>query len=286
MLYSDFITKLRRELRDFERVHRGVFDGDDSTTIFSLNYVSVKDASYTVKIGGVVKTEGTDYSLDKYTGIVTFATAPASGSDNIEITYKSIKFRDEDYVEIINDGIDHFRWVFWKMDTDETALTTVKNQYEYDCSGITGILYVINAWYKASSGSTVWQAIQGLTNWKYYTRLIKLSVNPTFSNSSLPIKLLYLRSLTKGTAISDTIDIPDEWILPYKYYVYARYYERQIPERINETAAVTTLPSYAPSQVVFSIAENYYKKADEVARKIAPKLPSISIKQIHDGITL
>ena len=286
MTYSQFISKLRVELKDFIRLQRDRWDGDGSTTIFPLAHVAVKDASYVVKVGGAVKVEATDYTIDKDTGLITFTIAPAAGSDNVECTYRSVNVRDEDYVEMINDGIDYFQWKFWEMDTDETTLTTVKDQYEYDCSGITGILYVLNSWYKASSGSTVWQAVSGLTNCKYYVGLTKLYVNPTFSSTGLTMKLLYLKSITKGSTSSATLAIPNKWILPYKFYIYARYYERLIPEKINETAAVTTLPSFTPAQAVFNISQMYYNKADDVAKKLAPRMPSMSIKQIQDGIAM
>ena len=286
MLYSAFISKLRVELKDFAKLQRDRWDGDASTKLFPLSSVAVKDTSYVVKIGGVAKTEVTDFTIDKDSGLITFTTAPAAGSDNIECTYQSVIIRDEDYVDIINDGIDYFRWKFWEMDTDTTTLTTVKDQYEYDCSGITGILYVLKAWYKASTGSTVWQEIQGLTNWKYYTRLEKLYVDPTLNVSSLPMKILYLKSATKGATITATLDIADEWILPYKYYIYARFYERLISEKIHDTAAVTTQPTYAPAQLVYDIASKFYAKADDVANKIAPRLPNMMIKQVSDGFFL
>ncbi len=286
MTYLEFISKLRVELKDFGEIKKDVWDGDASALNFQASNRPIKDGSYTVKVGGVTKTETTDYTLNRDTGLLTFVSAPGAGSDNVELTYETVKIRDEDYLEIINDGIDHFRWKFWDMATDESTLTTVKDQYEYDCSGITGILYVLKVWYKISSGSAVWEAVQGLTNYKYYTRSQELYVNPTFDIDSLPMKLLYLKSFTKGTVTSATLAIPDEWILPYKFYVYARYYERQIPEKVGETAAVTTIPSYTPAQVMFLIAESYYKKADEVANKIAPKLPPMAIQQLKGGVAL
>ena len=286
MTYTNFISKLRIELKDLPRLQRDRWDGDASTKIFPLSAVSVKDASYVVKVGGATKVETTDYAIDKDAGIITFVAAPAAGSDNVECTYQSVNIRDEDYLEVINDGIDYFRWKFWRMDTDEDTLTSVKDQYEYDCSGITGILYILKAWYKTSSGATTWQEIHGLTNYKYYARLQKLYVDPPFGSSDWLMKLLYLKSFTKGTTVSATLDIPDEWLLPYKFYCYARYYERLIPEKIHETAAVTTLPSYTPAQVMFNIAQSFYEKADKTATKIAPKLPPMSIKQLQEGIAL
>ena len=286
MTVLQFINKLRLELKDFPRLQRDKFDGDASTTLFVLSTVPIKDATYVVKVGGATQTETTDYSLDKDTGILEFVSAPASGSDNVVVTYKSVKIRDEDYIEIICDAIDYFKWKFWKMAIDTTTLTSVKDQYEYDCSGITGILYVLNAWYKDSSGSTIWQAIQSVTNWKYYVEQVKLYTDPPFTSGSLPMKLLYLKSFTKPTATSETLDIPTKWLLPFKYYIYARYYEQLIPERIHDTSAVTTQPSFSPSQVIYNIAQSFQEKADRVATKIAPKLPPMPIKQLHEGVAL
>jgi len=286
MTYETFIAKLRLELKDTDKIARDKWDGDGSTTLFMTNYKPIKDASYTVKIGGVEKTENTDYTIDKDLGLLTFTSAPASGSDNVEMTYRYQKLRDADYLEIINDGIDHFRWKFWKETEDTTTITTTKDQYNYDLSGLTDILYLIQVWYKTSSSATYWTAVSGLTNWKYLIRQKKLYVDPPFSSSSLPMKFRYLQSFTKGTTTSATLDIPDEWLLPYKYYVYARYYERLIPEKIHETAAITTQPSFAPAQLAYDISQKYYSLAEIVANKLAPKLPPMPIRQIHEGISL
>ena len=124
MTYLTFINRLRNELKDFAYLHKEVFDGDASTKNFIATHLPIKDYSYTIKVDDVEKTETTDYSLDRDTGILTFVSAPAAGSDNVEITYKSVKIRDEDYLEIINDAIDHFRWKFWKEAEDTTSITT------------------------------------------------------------------------------------------------------------------------------------------------------------------
>ena len=286
MTYSTYISKLRIKLHDLSTLERNRWDGDATTTLFQTSKRPIKDGSYLIKVDGVEKTENTDYTLDKDLGLLTFVSAPASGSDNVEMTYRAYILRDDEYLELINNAIDHFRWKFWKEADDTSSITTTKDQYEYDLSSLTGILYVVNCWYKSSSSSTIWEAIQGLTNWKYLTRQKKLFVNPTFSTSSLPMKIRYLKSFTKGTAISDDLDIPDEWLLPYEYYIKARYYENRVPEKVNETAAVTTMPSYTPAQVMLNIVEYYDKKAEEVAKKIAPTFPTMPVKQLHDGVSL
>ncbi len=145
---------------------------------------------------------------------------------------------------------------------------------------------MLNAWYKTSSGSALWGSIQSMTNWKYYVEQVKLYIDPPFSSNDLPMKLLYLKSLTKPTATSETLDIPTKWLLPFKFYIYSRYYERLIPEKIHDTSAITTQPSFTPAQAIYNISEAYLNRADKVANKMAPRLPPMKIKQLHEGIAL
>jgi hypothetical protein len=287
MTYSAFILKLRAELKDRDRIARDRWDGNASDTLFQTTHAPIKDASYTFKIGGAAKTETTDYALDKDIGLITAVTPPADGSDNVELTYKYLILRDADYQEVINDAIDHFQWKFWKEAIDETTLTTVKDQYEYSLAGIsTNILHIVNVWYKTSSGSTDWIEVKALTNYRYSPRRNMLMVNPTFDVTGLPIKIRYLTSFTKSDTGSATLDIPTIWLTPYKYFCYAKFYERLVPEKISEVGAVTTIPGFLPGPNIINVAEYFYKKAEEAANKIAPKLPPITIPTSQLGVDM
>ena len=107
MTVASWISKLRIELRDFGVIQRDLFDGDASTKNFILNHVPVLENSYTISIGGAAKVEDTDYTFDKDTGVISFTSAPASGSDNIEAVYKSVKVKDADYIQFMQDAINH-----------------------------------------------------------------------------------------------------------------------------------------------------------------------------------
>ena len=285
MTYATYIAKLRIKLHDLGDYVKDTWNGDNSNILFHTSRRPIKDSSYVVKIGGSTKTEITDYTIDKDTGVITFTSAPASGSDNVQIEYLAYKVRDDEYIEFINGAIDYFRWKFWKESIDTTTITSVQDQYEYDLSSLTGIIYIVQVWHKTTSGSSVWEAVQEVTNWKWLPRQTKLYINPTFDVNSLPMKFLYLKSLTKGTIVSSTLDIPDEWLLPYEYYIKARFYENLVPEKIHETSAITTQPSFTPAQVVLNIVEHYDKKATEIANRIAPKMPPMPIKQTIQGIS-
>lgn len=60
------------------------FNGDGTTKTFT---VSAKPAAVTVKVGGTAKTEGTDFTYDAASGVITFGTAPAAGTNNVVAEY-------------------------------------------------------------------------------------------------------------------------------------------------------------------------------------------------------
>jgi hypothetical protein len=53
--------------------------GDSATTVFQTTWAPVLSGTDVVKVNGVTKTKGTDYTIDLATGEITFATAPALG---------------------------------------------------------------------------------------------------------------------------------------------------------------------------------------------------------------
>ena len=61
------------------------FNGDGSGKTFT---VSDRPATLTsVKVGTTAKTEGTDFTYEASTGVITFGTAPAAGTNNVVAEY-------------------------------------------------------------------------------------------------------------------------------------------------------------------------------------------------------
>jgi hypothetical protein len=78
--------------------------GDGSTKTFNTNYAIIDNPSYvTVKVGGVTKTYGSDYTIgindDGTIGSVIFAIAPPAGTNNIEIIYDAVIRRSASFVQ-------------------------------------------------------------------------------------------------------------------------------------------------------------------------------------------
>lgn len=66
---------------------RNTFNADGSTKIYKLSLTSLDSSTAPiVKVGGVLKTITTDYTVDYVAGTITFTTAPATGDNNVEIT--------------------------------------------------------------------------------------------------------------------------------------------------------------------------------------------------------
>ena len=76
------------------------FNGNGSATVYTLTDSGLDATTVTCTIGGVVKTEGTDFTVNRTTGTVTFSVAPTTGQNNVIITaYKTVQ---EDIDSILN----------------------------------------------------------------------------------------------------------------------------------------------------------------------------------------
>jgi hypothetical protein len=70
-----------------------LFNGDDSTKIFSLNLSAdgwPERGSVDVEVDSVAQVEGTDYDVDYGNGDIIFVTAPATGTSNITVDFNVI----------------------------------------------------------------------------------------------------------------------------------------------------------------------------------------------------
>jgi len=102
-------NEILRYLGEVPRSKTGIlFSGDGSQTQFQLPapYYPIQNV-VDVSVGGTSQTEGTDFWFDYWNGVLNFTSAPASGTDNIDV--------DVDYVQF------PFRWL--AVGTDGTAVT-------------------------------------------------------------------------------------------------------------------------------------------------------------------
>ncbi len=66
------------------------FSGDGTTTVYQLSLTNLDSTTVTAVVNNEAKAEGTDFTVDRTAGKVTFTTAPAAGTNNVIITaYKT-----------------------------------------------------------------------------------------------------------------------------------------------------------------------------------------------------
>ncbi|HEX76957.1 MAG TPA: DUF2460 domain-containing protein [Dehalococcoidia bacterium] len=118
------------------------FSGDGTTTAFTLSYRPVMPKSETVTVDGVSQTRDTDYTIDNRTGVITFATAPPLGTDNISVSYTS--YSASDWSEVAKFGT-------WYMTITSGYLSfSLNGNKQYDVTIIAGPYFCIGDGSKGS----------------------------------------------------------------------------------------------------------------------------------------
>jgi hypothetical protein len=82
-------------LEDYNRIGKGFtnkFNGDNTSVNYTLTDSGLDATTVTCTVDGVAKTEGTDFTVNRTTGVVTFSSAPPTGTNNVVITaYKTVQ---------------------------------------------------------------------------------------------------------------------------------------------------------------------------------------------------
>lgn len=296
MTYESFITELRRTVRDFKFKAEDLFDGDATTAVFILSHHPVIEDSQQILVEGSLKTEVTHYTIDDDLGELDFTAGnePASGNDNVKATYRYANFNDTDWIDMINDGIEHFGKKFWTEIIDLTTLDTVANQTEYSLSSLSNsslIFKVVEVFYRTVSSSNVddasnpWISVETSSNVVFLEDSNKIRISPAFRTAGWDLKIRALRTPTTPTATSDTIDLEDDEIKAVKQYAVAQYYFRMAALKAGDISAISKEPTVSPERVLFQLGQRHLEMAESLAKKVRKPYPAISIPIIKHGIS-
>jgi hypothetical protein len=122
-----------------------VASGDGVQTVFMLPDGNLEEGSISVYVDDVLKTITTHYTIDYTTGELTFLSAPADGTDNIEVNYYVQPFMLDQVDAAINQGIYRVWPSVAKTKTDTTTITPASTTYEYalpaDCAYLKRVDY-------------------------------------------------------------------------------------------------------------------------------------------------
>ena len=287
MLVSTWISTMRRFVKDFPVLTGETFFGDGATTAFRTKFAPILEGQYTVKISGVTKTEGVDYTIDLDTGVVEFTTAPAlvTADPNVAVNYKYAKLRDLEWLTILNAQIQFLRNKIWEDKLDDTNITTVAGQSEYDLDTIfTNIYKLVDVWYR-SSANMEWTTVAGkVANLTYWRGQNKMNIRPSFSASGYYFKIRYLEHYSEYTATTDTIVIPDKYMKPIRYFCASEYLDELMALMVRDLGANPTKESYEALNNVRGLKKDWRQTAELLLSRVRPKVPASNIPTIKQGL--
>lgn len=208
MITSALIARLRRKYDDQPKAAQVIRAGDGSSTLFNVgrNRIPVMETGYSVYKGTSAQTETTHYTLDKDTGDIQAVSAVVSGV-NLKVNFKYANFRDQHWVDAINDAIDRLnargftRQTVW--DTSSLVLSANTQVYSAPSQAVDVYQLLIN-----DGAGNYGEVAAG--NWMYNSdrNKIILGYQPSSAASA---SVSYLRKLKTYEATSATLDIKDEW---------------------------------------------------------------------------
>lgn len=232
MITSALITQLRRAYRDMPKATQSQRDGDGSSTLFNLGNFPVVESSYTVQKAGATQTETTNYTLDKDTGDLNFLVAPTNGQ-SVQANYKYANFRDQNWVEAINHGIEalNARGFFRQVVRNSSIFRISAGIRVYSAPSA---CVMVNDLLESDNGNISGNPTQLGGNWTYQQDANKLVLgySPGQANRAW---ISYLRNLQTYNATSATLDLLNDWVELVKLKA-AAYYFRSMAAKVAQQA--------------------------------------------------
>jgi hypothetical protein len=144
-----------------------------------LSLTGLDATAVTATVGGVAKTEGVDFTVNRTTGVVTFTGAPASGTNNVIITaYKTVsgyadRIKGCLYSELYGGGSQDSR-IFTAGNDD------YKNAYWY--TGLTGNTANDASYWPENNFNRIGSDAKLIVGWtKLYARLLPMKEDGIYS---------------------------------------------------------------------------------------------------------
>lgn len=288
MTYDSYITKLRTQVGDEPRVMHVDWVGNGSDTVFQcpIDTYPVLDVSgtYTVKVNGTTKTEGSDFTLDKQTGTLVFTVAPTNGHA-VTLDLKAVYLLNSTWITVINDTIRSLGLDFTKEFTDETSFVTTANALSLSLAGSRPNCVAVYEFAYRQSTIENWVSVDTFANWRYDldSNKIFISNREAFTVSNQLFKVRGLETYTLGSAVSDTIDVQDRFMTIIDFGSMARYYQYRYRSVIELVTKNTMETSRTPLQELMMLSDRFTRQYEQEKAKLKPPKPARTIPVFLNG---
>ena len=235
------------------------FNGNNSLTVFTLdnNPVVVK-----VSVGGVEKTPEVDYDFDTMARTITFATAPATGSNNISVEYD-------------------FERPLYIRGTKESSITTYGRHAKK-----------LNLPWISTKADGVRFVQSYLNRYKDISRKIKLTTGKVL-NSLQENDIIHVKNTIKGID-GEFVIKSIQWKYPKieteievgEYYFDFFEYDKEIVAKIHDLESTITrvkdVREYESPEEVMTLSDEIIMKIEDF--QIAQSLSMTELTNIYDKV--
>lgn len=254
MLISAFISYLRAESGDDAKPMHNDFTGDGVTTLFQLTDFPVLEGSYVVQVAASQKTEGTDYTFDKQSGLITFAVAPANAAA-IDVDFKYVQVTDTSWTRIISRVLADMKGEFFREVVDDDFEDTTADGLSV--SAPTDCIDVVQWWYRTSDSSD-WVLVGDRINWNYSKEANTLYLGRPF-HGVYQTKLRYLKGYDLPSATTDTLDIQEDYEGVLQLGCLWKFYDYRLANRVNTDAKISQERTLTPLENLRNLSTHYYR---------------------------
>lgn len=277
MITSAFISKIRRKYNDTPVKHEDVIQGDGASTIYRTQFFPILEGSFRLYVNNVLKTVGSDYSIDLDTGDIVLAAATSS---EIKAQYQEVKFRDQHWLEAVQDTFDSFGDGFFKsVIRSASGITLSAGVQVYSCpANCIRITEALESTNYTSSGP--FSQVNTNTRYDRWSNKLILGNRPGRANY---MQISYLRKLTRPTATSSVLDLEDSWLELLDLKSGAAYL-RSMANRYAQQGNATIEEGYLSVAQLRQLANDNETIFENRKRKIKPVMPASTIPYyIADG---
>lgn len=274
MIISALVAQCRREFGDIAKSSEAARAGDGSTTLFALGKYPIVENSYSVYKGTSAQNEVSNFTIDKDNGEISFVNAPGNGI-NVRATFKHAFFRDQNWVEAINYGIEALngRGFFRQVVRNTSVMRLSANVRLYSGPSACVDIYELMLFDTATTSGAY---TKPNFNWRYEQDANKLIVGANPSQSQ-PMAVSYLRNMKTYQATSATVDVLDDWLELVKKKA-GEYYWRQRAARLASQGAATIDEGHFSFTNARTMANDLATDFENLAVRKKPVRPPKDIK--------
>lgn len=279
MTYATYIDTLRRQVGDTKRRTHVDWTGDGSTVVFQMpeDTFPVYDdtTTYAVRVNGTLKTETTEYTLDKSTGTLVLVSTPSNGQA-VTIDAYAVHLLQSDWLLIVNSGLYSLGDDFWKEFTDTASFTTTANMLSLSLVAFQPNCIAVFEYAYRQNTTDDWEPVENFANWRYdrENNAIYNSPRDAFPVTGEYLKVRGLKKYTIGDETTDDLDIQDRFLTVLDYACISRYWQWRYKNVVELISKLSTENSRTPLQELIMLSDRFSRLYEIEKAKLKPQKPA------------